>query len=125
MADLPSDPAGFAAGWIAAWNSHDLNRVLALFDEEAVFASPLALRVCPESEGVVRGKPALRDYWSRALRERPTLAFNLTSLFAGIDTLVIGFRGEDGVERAEILQFRAGLVIAGQGTYPVSGQSLA
>lgn len=123
MAELPSDLAGFAEGWIAAWNSHDLDRVLALFDDEAVFTSPLALRVCPESHGVVRGKQALRDYWSRALNERPALAFTLTGLFAGIDSLVIGFRGEDGVERAEILQFRDGKVIAGQGTYPVQAQA--
>ena len=77
-----ADPHDFARRWIAAWNARDLEAVLELFSEDAVFTSPLAARLMPESGGVVRGKPALRDYWRLALDRAPELHFELSSLYA-------------------------------------------
>ena len=34
----------FAAAWIAAWNSHDLARILAHYTEDVVFHSPRITR---------------------------------------------------------------------------------
>ena len=111
------EPGLFAERWLTAWNAYDLDAVLALFHDDVVFTSPLAARVVPESEGVVRGKSALRKYWSAALAQVPDLHFELTSLFAGVDTLLIGFRMNDGPERYEILHFRGERVSEGHGTY--------
>ena len=111
------DPAPFAARWLAAWNAHDLDAVLALFHKDVVFTSPLAIRITPESGGVLHGKPALRAYWSAALAQVPDLHFELTSLFAGVDSLLIGFCMNGGPERFEILRFRDGLAVEGHGTY--------
>lgn len=114
-----AEPKAFAERWIAAWNARDLEQVLALFAQDAVFRSPLAARVVPESGGVVRGKQALRDYWSAALAQNPELLFELTTLHAGVDILLIGFRMNGGAERIEALRFRDGLAIEGDGTYRV------
>jgi len=86
------EPGPFAERWLTAWNAHDLDAVLRLFHDDVVFTSPLAAKVVPESQGVIHGKPALRNYWTAALAQLPDLHFELTSLFAGVDTLLIGFR---------------------------------
>jgi len=116
---LTADPASFAERWLAAWNAHDLDAVLVLFHDDVVFTSPLAIKVVPESEGILRGKDALRAYWSAALKRVPDLHFELTRLFAGVDSLLIGFRMNGGPERFEILRFRGDRVSEGHGTYRV------
>jgi len=62
------DPDSYADRWVRAWNAHDIEAVLDHFRDDVVFTSPVAARVVPESGGVVRGKAALRDYWTTALR---------------------------------------------------------
>jgi ketosteroid isomerase-like protein len=116
-----ADPLDFARRWITAFDAHDVDAVLELFHDDVVFTSPLAARVAPESGGVIHGKAALRDYWSAALAERPTLRFELTSLQAGVDTLLIGFShpGLDAPERIDVLRLRDGKAFEGHGTYPL------
>ena len=113
------DGRAFADRWLAAWNAHDLDAVLALFHDDVIFTSPLAQKVAPESEGILHGRDALRAYWSAALAQLPDLHFELTNLFAGVDTLLIGFRMNGGPERFEILRFRGERVSEGHGTYRV------
>ena len=116
----PADPQELARRWVAAWNARDLEAVLAMFAEDAVFTSPLALRLRPDSGGVLLGKQALREYWQAALEHAPDLHFELTGLYAGVDSLLIGFRTRQGVDRFEVLRFRGGLVMEGHGTFPLA-----
>ena len=44
----------------------DVEAVLAHFHDDVVFSSPIAARLLPDSLGVVRGKEALRHYWTAA-----------------------------------------------------------
>ena len=45
MPGMDSDGAQrFVIGWLAAWNDHDVEAVLAHFAEDVVFSSPFAAR---------------------------------------------------------------------------------
>ena len=55
----------FAQDWASWWNSGDVERVLECFDADIVFTSPTAFAVT--GSGTVRGKEALRSYWTTAL----------------------------------------------------------
>ena len=112
------DPTACAAEWCAAWNAHDLDRVLAHFHDDAIFTSPIAASLLPETGGVIRGKAALRSYWEEGLRRIPDLHFTVEAVFGGVDTLVIQYRNQKGVNVSEVLVFDAGLVRQGHGTYP-------
>jgi RimJ/RimL family protein N-acetyltransferase/ketosteroid isomerase-like protein len=114
---MTPDPDQFAAAWAAAWNAHDVEAVLSHFAEDAVFTSPVAARIVPGSEGVLRGKAAIRDYWTTALRGLPDLRFEVLGAYAGVDTLVINYRNQRGGLVNEVLTFADGLVTRGQGTY--------
>ena len=65
----------YAEQWIADWNARDLAAVLAHFEEDVAFTSPRALAVV--GVATVRGKAALRDYWTRALAAIGSLRFTL------------------------------------------------
>ena len=66
---------GFAADWADAWNRRDIERVLAHFHEDVEFTSPTALAVM--GTPTVRGKGALRDYWTKALTRITSLRFTI------------------------------------------------
>jgi ketosteroid isomerase-like protein len=112
------DPAAFAAGWVADWNAHDLDRVLRHYAQDVVFRSPVAARVRPESGGVLHGKEALADYWAAALPLNPDLHFTLEETFASVGGLTILYRNQRGQQVAETLVFDAeGLVVFGLAAY--------
>ena len=97
------DSAAFARDWEAAWNSHDLDRILAHYSAGIVFRSRKALGLV--GQGTLTGLPALRAYWAKALARQPDLHFTVTEVFHGHDTLVITYRNQKGVSAAETLRF--------------------
>lgn len=48
----------FAQGWIEAWNSHDLDRILSHYTDDFEFYSPLIGAVTGDVSGRVRGEGA-------------------------------------------------------------------
>ena len=99
------DPHAFAAEWIAAWNAHDLERILSSYAEDVVFLSPHALsRV---GTGRVEGVGGLRRYWGPALAAQPTLRFDLRSVLVGFNCLTILYSNHHGVAAAESFEFDA------------------
>src|SRR6478736_9901894 len=97
----------FAQEWIEAWNSHDLERIVAHWTDDCVFTSPFIVRLMNDPSGVVRGKEALRAYWQRGLAMLPNLRFELDTVFVGHDSLVIGYRNERGQSGAEWVRLDA------------------
>ncbi|MFC8039632.1 nuclear transport factor 2 family protein [Paenarthrobacter sp. NPDC057355] len=111
----------FADLWVAAWNAHDLDAVLEHFTEDALFTSPVAAAILPETKGVLRGKAAIRAYWAFGLEKIQDLHFEVIDVYTGLNTLVIHYRNHTGGLVNEVLQINAeGLVIRGDGTYLVA-----
>ena len=54
------------------------------------------------------------------MRRNPALRFEVLGGYAGVDTVVIRFRTEQGADRCEVLTFSAGLVRTGHGAYPAA-----
>ncbi|MEM9350565.1 MAG: nuclear transport factor 2 family protein [Pseudomonadota bacterium] len=100
----------FAAEWEAAWNAHDLDRILSHYAEDVVFRSAKA--VATVGTGVIEGKAALREYWAAALTRQPDLAFSVIEVFEGHGMLVILYVNQVGRRATETLRFGAdGLVV--------------
>lgn len=118
------DPEQFAAEWAAAWNRRDIPAVLAHFADAATFTSPVASQLIEGSDGVLRGKDAIGEYWTSALARIPDLHFEVLRVYAGVDTLVINYRNQRGALVNEVLTFAGGLVVAGHGTYAARGDNL-
>ena len=100
----------FAVEWIAAWNEHDLAKVLSHYNEEIEFSSPFVIARGVDPSGTVRGKQALAGYWGPALTPDSTLHFELKNVLVGVNTLAIVYRTNAGGqerEAAEVFQFDA------------------
>lgn len=104
------DFSAFAEAWEVAWNSHDLDHILAHYSEDVTFRSHKAVRLV--GHGELRGKAALRDYWGRALAAQPDLSFVVVDVLHGHGMVVITYRNQRDVLAAETLRFGAdGLVV--------------
>lgn len=97
----------FADEWVAAWNAHDLDRVLRHYRDDVVVTTALAARVLGDGSRGVRGKAALRAYWSRALEQYPALEFTLHAAFPGVDSVVIHYRSVSDLVAMEFMRFDA------------------
>ena len=107
----------FVERWVTQWNAHDLDGLLEHFAEDVVFTSPVAARLIAESDGVIRGKAALRAYYAEGLARIPGLHFEVVATYVGVDTLVINYRNQNGGLVNEVLVFDGPLVVQGHGTY--------
>jgi hypothetical protein len=111
-----AEAQAFTRQWVKDWNAHDVEALLAHFTEDVVFTSPAAIRILG-GDGVIRGKDALREYWSAGVRLLPDLHFEVVALYAGVSTLVINYRNQAGGLVSEVLTFAGDLVSEGHGTY--------
>ena len=97
----------FATEWLAAWNAHDLEQILELYEPEFEFSSPVLAKRIPESNGRLRGKAAARAYWSAAFAPGVNLRFEHVATLVGVGSLVIHYRGLRGKLCAEFFEFGA------------------
>ena len=97
----------FAAEWIAAWNAHDIPRVLSHYADDFEMSSPVIVQVTGEASGRLRGKAAVGAYWAEALKRVPGLRFELLCVLAGVDSVVLHYRGAGGRLAAEVFHFGA------------------
>ncbi len=109
----------FAEEWIAAWNSHDLDRILSHYRDDFAMSSPLIIERMGESSGTLQGKEAIRRYWEIGLAALPPLHFELHDVLVGVDTIAIYYRSVTRNRMvAEVLRFDdQRRVIGGAGLY--------
>ncbi|MBS1815296.1 MAG: nuclear transport factor 2 family protein [Acidobacteria bacterium] len=100
-----TDARQFAAEWIAAWNAHDLDRILSHYADDVRFVSPFVQRIMGQQDGVVQGIPALRDYFSRGLAAYPDLRFELYTVLAGVNSVTLYYGSVKNLLAAEVMAF--------------------
>jgi ketosteroid isomerase-like protein len=75
----------FGRQWRADWNSRDVERIVAHYADDVVFTSPFVVAITGDASGTLRGKAALRDYFTRALERNPDLHFTEPLAYATTD----------------------------------------
>jgi uncharacterized protein (TIGR02246 family) len=121
MPSQPFDAAHLAAlgrQWIAAWNSHDLERVLALYAEDSEMTSDKIPALGFDASGTLRGKANIGTYWAKALTQLPDLRFELIDTYVSPDSLVVFYQNERGARICEYLRLNAeGRIIQGSANH--------
>lgn len=97
----------FAQEWVAAWNSHDLDRILSHYEEDVVLISPIAARLLGDPTGRVQGKAALRRYFQKGLEVYPNLKFELLDVMWGIESLVLYYINQQGTQSGELMKLNS------------------
>jgi limonene-1,2-epoxide hydrolase len=105
-----------ASHWLSAFNEHNLEKLLALYHEEAVHYSPKLKIRHPETEGLINGREALRAWWQEAFTRLPSLHYRMLTLTANEERVFMEYMrevtGEDDLRVGEVLEIRAGKIIA-------------
>ncbi len=102
--------------WLEAFNAHNLEKLVSLYEDEAVHFSPKLKLRHPETKGLVIGKDALRLWWKDAFDRLPTLNYKVTSLTSNADRVFMEYlrtvANEDHLMVAEVLEIKDGRIIA-------------
>ncbi|HEU0136793.1 MAG TPA: nuclear transport factor 2 family protein [Flavobacterium sp.] len=113
---MPHNLQSIAFKWFDAFNAHNLNQLLSLYDDDAEHYSPKLKVHKPETSGLVTGKAALRDWWQDAFDRLPTLNYKVKSLTANGDRIFMEYvrtvQGEEEMLVAEVLEVKDGKIIA-------------
>ncbi len=94
----------FAEEWIAAWNSHDLGRILSHYEDDFEMSSPVIVQAMGEQTGRLKGKTAVAEYWGKTLDRYPDLHFRLLHVLTGVSSVTIIYDGVRGLS-AEVFHF--------------------
>jgi hypothetical protein len=102
--------------WFEAFNTHNLEKLLSLYDEEAAHFSPKLKIQHPKTNGLITGKEALRIWWKDAFDCLPSLHYKVTSLTSNADRVFMEYirmvENEDNMLIAEVLEIKEGIIMA-------------
>ncbi len=105
-----------AHAWFEAFNAHNLDKLLSLYDEDAEHFSPKLKIRHPETNGIVKGQTALRTWWEDAFERLPSLQYKVTSLTADSDRVFMEYvrhvENEENLLVAEVLEIKEGMIVA-------------
>jgi predicted ester cyclase len=93
--------------WVAAWNAHDLDLILAHYEDSVELTSPVAAQLLGTPDGRVVGKASLKAYFRRGLDAYPELNFRLTDVLWGINSVVLYYTNQKGARTAEFMELSA------------------
>lgn len=90
--------------WLAAWNAHDLDLIMAHYEDSIELTSPVAAELSSASGGKVIGRAQLRAYFQRGLEAYPELHFQLEDVLWGINSIVLYYTNQKGTRTAEFME---------------------
>ncbi len=105
-----------ALAWFAAFNAHYLEKLLELYDDNAKHYSPKLKIRRPETNGLIIGKAALRDWWQDAFERLPGLRYEMVSLTANDKRVFMEYirqsPGEEDMAVAELLEIEERIIFS-------------
>jgi limonene-1,2-epoxide hydrolase len=80
-----------AVKWFQAFNEHQLDNLLSLYDEDAEHYSPKLKIHQPATNGLIKGKTALRAWWQDAFERLPHLHYKVLNIIANDDAVFMEY----------------------------------
>lgn len=111
-----ADNLHIARAWLRAFNAHDIDALVALYEENATHTSPKIRALHPETGGRIVGKASLEAWWRDAVARLPTLRYEATALTADDDRVLLEYvrhvDGEPPMPVAEVFEVRGARIVA-------------
>lgn len=113
---MSAENTSMAYKWFEAFNNHNLESLLDLYDENATHFSPKLKLRKPETNGLIKGRKALHDWWKDAFDRLPTLQYQVKTLTANADRVVMEYlrtvSDEKDMMVAEVLEIKEGKILS-------------
>ena len=104
-----------AQRWFEAFNAHDLEKLLSLYDEDAEHFSPKLKIRHPETNGLIKGKQELCNWWKDSFERLPTLNYEVKKLIADTEQVFMEYTrhvdGEEDLTVGEVLEIEKELIV--------------
>jgi hypothetical protein len=101
----------FADDWIAAWNAHDLDRVMSHYADDVEYFSMFVAKLTGDETGRINGKSGVRDYLSKGLAAYPELNFKFINCLVGVASITLQYESVNNLIAAEVFELNSdGLV---------------
>ena len=94
----------FANNWIDAWNAHDLERVMAHYDESVEYYSVFLTKLTNNKAGVLYGKEKVREYLAKGLQAYPELHFELEKVYIGVASVTLQYHSVNNLLAVEVFE---------------------
>jgi ketosteroid isomerase-like protein len=108
-------PIDIAHLWFEAFNSQNLEQLISLYDEDAQHYSPKLKLRQPETNGLISGKEALKEWWQDAFTRLPSLRYKPTKFIANENSVFVEYTREvdqeDSLQVGEVLEIENNLII--------------
>src|ERR1041384_5982735 len=108
----PTELNEIAYRWFAAFNQKNLEELLSLYHDNAEHFSPKLKVRHPETKGLIKGKAALRAWWTDAFDRLPSLNYEVTRLTSQDDRVFMEYvrhvKGEEDLSGGEMLGAKDG-----------------
>lgn len=105
-----------ATKWFEAFNEHNLEKLLSLYDNKAEHYSPKLKVRHPETNGLIKGKEALRVWWKDAFERLPSLQYEVIRLTPFEDRVFMEYirhvEGDEDLYVGEMLEIKNDLIVA-------------
>lgn len=112
----PEKLQSIAFKWFDTFNNKELEKLLALYDDDAIHFSPKLKLHQPDTKGFITGKEALREWWQDAFERLPSLNYKVKSVTANGDRVFMEYirtvTGEKDLLVAEVLDIKENKIIA-------------
>ena len=109
-------PHEIAKLWLKEFNEHNLENLLALYSDNAEHFSPKLKIRKPKTNGLIKGKTAMRTWWKDAFERLPTLTYKELSITANNERVFMEYirivAGEENMNVVEVLEIKNGLIVA-------------
>ena len=101
--------------WVEAFNNKKLDDLLSLYSDKARHYSPKLKLRKPETNGLIEGKAALKDWWEDAFERLPDLNYKIVKLTADEEQVFIEYirhtANEPDLMVGEVLQIENGSIV--------------
>ncbi len=102
--------------WFDAFNQHDIEALLSLYAEDAEHYSPKLKIHQPETNGLIKGKQALRNWWMDAFARLPHLHYRVLRLTSQDNRVFMEYirhtHGEEDLQVGEVLEINNEQIIS-------------
>lgn len=105
-----------ARAWLRAFNAHDVDALVALYDPDATHTSPKIRALHPDTGGKLVGRGALAAWWRDAIARLPGLRYVEAALTADGDRVFLEYvrhaSPEPPMPVAEVFDVKDGRIVA-------------
>jgi hypothetical protein len=116
-------PRAHADRWLAAWNAHDLDAIVAGYAEDVDFVAPTVAGRWGRPDGRLHGRGELRRHFARGLELAPGLGMTEELLLTSPDGYALLYRRENGNRALDAVELDAHGLACRVHAYYLHGQA--